>query len=616
MASRFVVAFFIFSISFLAAAAAAADESNYDVTIRITKPKTQFKSFISSFSTTVLCRHTPSGLGRMIRGVDAAYLDLLPIDTITDMGFRKPIFDYTCNEGKKFFINDKEYDLPDQIVAAEPVPGGLKSTKIEIFRKLDQVVNSMKASVGIGDALGLFMLSPSLNLAYSTLTNTSRYLEEVSAHVSAFRADHLPSWALDMSKYAQMYIDRRMTKPFAQNPKAFEEFIKTFGTHYFKDAFFGGILKLRVETEREYYHTSTTVGVGLQAEGLFGEIVKLKGGVGVSNTKVDGKFRSSSKETMRYYGGFSNLLDSGGIKEWMPTVTGNPWLFRGNLGPISDFIKDAGKKKEMDVAVRVHLDKAYLTMLKHAIQSVVAAHGHSGDTKKWNDMVTGELAKVIPDHGRLRSMGTQIEYHLIVPEWFKKNVQVCFEWAPQPGFLHDGNQCAQNQRGLPRKLCAKVGEFTREYLDETDLRIGGCLYSWRLEIVGKPKERIPSYFTETQVCHRWHAQGDTHQCGFNRRDGVNCAKVGQSTRQYLDDTDWRPGGCEMSWMIQTPSNAPMWLKNLQMCFKWRATGDRQQCGNNGVPGTICTNSNQWTRAYNDDSSARPGGCMMSWGLKQ
>ena len=46
----------------------------------------------------------------------------------------------------------------------------------------------------------------------------------------------------------------------------------------------------------------------------------------------------------------------------MPTVTGNPWLFRGNLGPISDFIKDAGKKKEMDVAVRVHLDKAYLTV--------------------------------------------------------------------------------------------------------------------------------------------------------------------------------------------------------------------------------------------------------------
>ena len=92
-------------------------------------------------------------------------------------------------------------------------------------------------------------------------------------------------------------------------------------------------------------------------------------------------------------------------------------------------------------------------------------------------------------------------------------------------------------------------------------------------------------------------------------------QVGQSTGRYLDDTDWRGGGCEYSWMIRTPGNAPMWLKNLQLCFKWRATGDRQQCGHNGLPSTICTKNNQWSRSYNDDSSVRPGGCMMSWGLK-
>ena len=54
-----------------------------------------------------------------------------------------------------------------------------------------------------------------------------------------------------------------------------------------------------VETESSYFEQSTTVGVGLQAEGVFGEIVKLKGGVGVSNTQVDGNFRKSSKESMR-----------------------------------------------------------------------------------------------------------------------------------------------------------------------------------------------------------------------------------------------------------------------------------------------------------------------------
>merc|ERR1719383_538220 len=96
---------------------------------------------------------------------------------------------------------------------------------------------------------------------------------------------------------------------------------------------------------------------------------------------------------------------------------------------------------------------------------------------------------------------------------------------------------------------------------------------------------------------------------------TNCAKVGQSTGRYLDDTDWRGGGCEYSWMIQTPGNAPMWLKNLQLCFKWRATGDNRQCGHNGLPSPICTKSNQWSKAYKDDSDQKHGGCMMSWGLK-
>jgi len=614
MASAMYILASLFAISALLVAA-APDETNYDIDVKVVKPKKRLGDLIAGFSTTTICRQPPSGLGRMRRGIDAAYLDLLPLETTTDMGYRSPIFDYTCNEGKKVFIDNKEYDLPDQISGAEPVPGGLKSAKVEVFRKLDQVINSMKLSVGIGDALGLFMLSPSLNFAHSTLTNTSRYLEEVRAHVSAFRADHAPSWAMEMTKYAKMYLDKRLTKSFNDAPQLYETFIKTFGTHFFQDAFFGGQLKLIIETERSYFETSTTVGVGLQAEGVFGQVVKLKGGVGVSNTNVDGRFKAASKETMRYYGGSLNLLDKAGMKEWMPTVIGNPWLFRGDLVPIYELFEDEGKKKDMKLAVQVHLDKAYLTHLRKTIESAVAAHGATGDTNKWMSMVKQESAKKIPDHNRLRTMGRDIEYHLFVPDWFKNNVQICFEWAPTGGFLHDANQCAQHQRGLPRKLCAKIGQFTRDYLDETDMRIGGCYYSWRLEITGNPKEQIPQYFRDTQICHKWHAQRDAGQCNGGRRDGTNCARVGQSTARYLDDTDWRGGGCEYSWKIATPGNAPMWLKNLQLCMKWRATGDRQQCGNTGTPPTVCTKNNQWSRSYNDDSSVRPGGCMMSWGLK-
>jgi len=287
------------------------------------------------------------------------------------------------------------------------------------------------------------------------------------------------------------------------------------------------------------------------------------------------------------------------------------------LKPIHELIEDKTKQMEMKLAVQVHLDKAYLTYLGKAIQSAVANHGATSETIKWMNMVKAESAKMIPDHNRLRTIGKDIEYHMIIPDWFKKNVQLCFEWSPTEGILDDAHQCASNQGGLPRKLCAKIGSFTREYLDDTDMRIGGCYYSWRLEIVGNPGEAIPQYFRDTQICHRWHAENDAGQCNENRRDGTNCARVGSSTARYYDNTDFRTGGCFYSWMLSVPGNSPMWLKNLGLCMKWHVeprTGDRQQCGNNGVPDTICTKSNQWSLPYNDDSSARWGGCMMSWGM--
>ena len=56
-------------------------------------------------------------------------------------------------------------------------------------------------------------------------------------------------------------------------------------------------------------------------------------------------------------------MDTASLKEWMPTVSQNPWLFRGNLKPIHELIEDKTKQMEMKLAVQVHLDKAYLTVM-------------------------------------------------------------------------------------------------------------------------------------------------------------------------------------------------------------------------------------------------------------
>ncbi len=61
----------------------------------------------------------------------------------------------------------------------------------------------------------------------------------------------------------------------------------------------------------------------------------------------------------------------------------------------------------------------------------------------------------------------------------------------------------------------------------------------------------PQWMKNTQLCFYWYPTGDSGQCG----GGVGrtlCAKPGQWTPYYYDDTDGRKGGCKMSWGLNPP----------------------------------------------------------------
>ena len=46
--------------------------------------------------------------------------------------------------------------------------------------------------------------------------------------------------------------------------------------------------------------------------------------------------------------------------------------------------------------------------------------------------------------------GKEIEYHLAMPDWFKKYVRICFEWGQEKGLLHNPNQCNQGSSHLKK----------------------------------------------------------------------------------------------------------------------------------------------------------------------
>jgi len=177
---------------------------------------------------------------------------------------------------------------------------------------------------------------------------------------------------------------------------------------------------------------------------------------------------------------------------------------------------------------------------------------------------------------------------------------MCFQWYPDV----DEGQCG----GPSRKLCAKTNEMTSWYRDDTDIRDGGCQMMWGIE-----SPLSPGWFQNVKVCFRWYADGDGGQC----RGGApaeSCASIGQYTTAYRDDSDKRSGGCQMSWRLIIPSDAPGWMLNIRLCYNWYPDGDGGQCGG-GADRNLCALANNWTPYYRDDSDSRSGGCQMSWGLK-
>ncbi|CAE1266291.1 unnamed protein product [Acanthosepion pharaonis] len=399
-----------------------------------TQPPTETPELLSATKT--ICHHLLPGLHKLRRGVDITKLDLLPLKVNSDDGFKYPVIDFNCADGKTQYIGESVYNVPDEIFTVTPMSKGLLNEQVNIVKKSSDVLKMMSANIGFDTVIkGLFSASSSYKKMTSSFYNESRYVEHVVAHQSVSRASLIPKFFLKLGKYAQLYVDK---------------------------------------------------------------FLPIK--------KVDTKFTASSNQIIRYYGGDTNLLVSGGIAKWQPTVAKNPWVFGGQLVPLDG----------------------------------------------------------------------------------------------------DGGQCGG---GAARNLCAKVGTMTTYYRDDTDKRGGGCRMKWGIMKPGRLNE---SWLKQVQICYNWWPDGDGGQCGGGAARNL-CAPINQFTAVYRDDTDRRGGGCRMRWKLVVPSSAPIWLKNMKLCFQWYPDGDAGQCGG-GVDRLLCATANSWTTAYRDDTDRRGGGCRMRWGL--
>ncbi|CAG0897826.1 unnamed protein product [Darwinula stevensoni] len=546
------------------------------------------------------CNSTLPWLGKMTKGIDITELDLTPFDFVLPDGFKLPLFDFTCEQGNKIVMNKTEYQLPDQIWAMTPVPGGWFSSNVEIFKSYQEVKRSRSTDVGVKGGFLWFSFSASRSYMYmqNTITNNSRYIEEVSAFETAVRADLHPSWIVQMSKMIDVFVEGRLKKNFTEDPGAYEEFIDNFGTHYFKTACFGGFIKLLLETKSEYFKNVTDEQVKAQAGASFLKLLSLKGSIFDDTTKLDERFERMTRKTIRYYGGdvkFNSTNNT--LQDWQPTVSKKPWLFSGELEPISDLLQEENKRRSMEQAVMNHVLHAYVEELARIVKAV-PPHWPVGLKKLMSlqDEIASLQSTRILEETKVKQVAAAVEDQVDIPAWFTRWVRLCFRWESNgPG------ECYAD--GGVQQLCANPGMMTANFTDYT--RSGnGCNMTW-----GILSEFEPDWFKVVQFCFRWSICGSGsiwQTCGRDI-DPPICAPVNNWTKIYLDNSSSLKT-VRVSWSLLVPSTAPVWLRNIKLCFR----GYKDPMGN--VNREACAIANEWT-PYRHDLSSSSAAFTLNWSLK-
>ena len=186
------------------------------------------------------------------------------------------------------------YTLPDEIDITG-IPAGVLGSRVQVHKSSHHVVRSWAANLGVGFLSGMFSASGSYRTMRDTLTNHSRFISDATAFHSAFRADVVPFWFLNISRYAHAHIQRRLPARFDTDPPKYDEFIRYFGTHYFTYAKFGGIFRDYMETKKDWLNTHTERETEVSAEGSFFNILKANGGYSGATQRTDARFEADTR---------------------------------------------------------------------------------------------------------------------------------------------------------------------------------------------------------------------------------------------------------------------------------------------------------------------------------
>ncbi|KAK7504404.1 hypothetical protein BaRGS_00004270 [Batillaria attramentaria] len=312
------------------------------------------------------CSNVLPGLYKQSRGVDVTKLDLMPLDSLhMDDGYKSPVIELTCSKGKTRTSGGVKYELPDQVWVVSDESSGSLTHGAEVMKTSSEArkVFSVDAGVDVQTKKFGFSASISYSKAQSTLLKNERKVEFVSHAVSSWRVDLQHKDMLSLGESAQRVMNG-LPAQYTANPKAYEEFVRQFGTHYVASGKSGGVMMMMLETRNDYFE---------------------------------------------YYGGVVRELESKGLSAWQPTIMTRPWLFPISLRRISSLVRDATKRASLDQAISDHVMRVYLTVeLRRVLQTLPSEMRWRGEVTSLNNKINSMSALYPLNEGHVESLGNEV----------------------------------------------------------------------------------------------------------------------------------------------------------------------------------------------------------------
>lgn len=275
---------------------------------------------------------------------------------------------------RKFTLDGVVYDVPDQVLSIDLLPRESLKTHLGIVNNLEDTKNELKGPLGLLERndRGLLSNSDSYKLFQNTLVNSTKFIATLQLITPSAKISLAPRTSLrkSLTEFMTDFLNEEMPPRYHQSPEKYREFITNYGTHYFKNALFGGVISYVSQIESSVRDFLTERELRQNINMYFMALLSRKGVVSKVFEKKESKsFREKLTTNQSYYGGDAFLLEIDRYEHWLPTLARNPWLVSGELAPITDLVRNETLKQELDKAIQVHLGLAYIQDCKRVLHA-------------------------------------------------------------------------------------------------------------------------------------------------------------------------------------------------------------------------------------------------------